>query len=86
MTKHVTAFDVQSALMAFGSSVQRSATYADLGGDFSASDVYRDALKDLGAIIKQAKDLHAELNSLVNHAHEWNDDSYCNVCGADGRA
>ena len=26
------------------------------------------------------------LRSVRGHAHQWNDDGYCDVCGADGRA
>lgn len=26
------------------------------------------------------------IRDLLNHRCEWNDDDYCNVCGADGRA
>jgi len=39
------------------------------------------------------EDLKADLEDAVglvritrDHAHDWNEDDYCNVCGADGRA
>lgn len=25
-----------------------------------------------------------ELVGMANHRHQWNEDSYCSVCGADG--
>jgi hypothetical protein len=27
-----------------------------------------------------------EINTLRRHRHEWGDNDYCQVCGADGRA
>lgn len=70
----------------FGDTAKRSATYADLGGDVSASEVYGDAVGDLASIIEDAQALMREMKQLQSHEHEWDDQSYCTLCGADGRA
>lgn len=31
-------------------------------------------------------ELKAEYNGHRPHAHHWNEDDYCSLCGADGRA
>lgn len=81
-----TAGDVLKAIAFFGESTRRGATYADLGGDFSAADVYNEAIQDLQNIINAAKELQTELRQLRSHEHDWDDNSYCTLCGADGRA
>lgn len=37
------------------------------------------------AIAEARRDLR-EFESLLNHAHQWNEDDYCDICGADGRS
>lgn len=41
------------------------------------------ALEELERVVPRLK---AELQALMSHAHTWNDNEYCRVCGADGRA
>lgn len=43
-------------------------------------------LGDIDHAIGMLKRYRAEVQALATHAHEWNSDDYCNVCGADGRA
>lgn len=35
-------------------------------------------------ILETLDTLHAEAVRMRDHVHEWNLDSYCNICGADG--
>ncbi len=28
----------------------------------------------------------ADCERIAGHSHKWNDDDYCDICGADGRA
>jgi hypothetical protein len=41
------------------------------------------ALPDLKADLLLAIQM---IDEIVDHAHQWNDNDYCNICGADGRA
>ena len=59
------------------------AQYADLAGE---GDPYGDALRDIDHVISMLKRFRAEVQQLSGHAHRWNDDDYCSLCGADGRA
>jgi hypothetical protein len=77
--------EIRQRLTYLPSLVARSAEYAHLAGE-DARREYRNALTMLGHIIKQAKETHAELSGLSTHQHEWNDNDYCDLCGADGRA
>ena len=55
-------------------------------GDEEWEDFYTNAQKDLESIIQAAEAAHEEINQLRLHAHDWNEDDYCSMCGADGRA
>jgi hypothetical protein len=61
----------------------RIAESADLGGMESP---YPDILADIDAAIGILKRHRAVIQSLSEHSHEWSDNDYCFICGADGRA
>lgn len=67
------------------SNVCRSAQYAELG-DYDGKHPYRQALDDIDRTIGQLKRFRHEIQRLSKHAHRWNSDDYCDICGADGRA
>lgn len=37
-------------------------------------------------LIRLFKDAIVEVNILKGHVHKWNENGYCMICGADGRA
>jgi hypothetical protein len=43
-------------------------------------------LREVDAVIGYLKHFRAELQSLSEHEHEWSDNDWCLICGADGRA
>lgn len=62
----------------------RRQEYVELGGlDFNS---YRDMQGKIGKAIKELREVARELKSLNGHCHKWNDNDYCSICGADGRA
>jgi hypothetical protein len=61
----------------------RSAESADLAGE---EPPYRDALADIDRTIGYLKHFRAEIQRLAGHTHRWNENDYCDLCGADGRA
>lgn len=61
----------------------RSAEYADLAGDDSP---YPSVLADIDATIGYLKRYRADMQRLAGHAHRWDEDDHCSICGADGRA
>jgi hypothetical protein len=61
----------------------RSAEYAHLAGE---GDPYGDTLRDIDATIGYLKHFRREMQALAGHEHRWNEDDYCSICGADGRA
>ena len=63
----------------------RRAQYAELAGE-STVPVYKARLAEIGRAIAALKRAHADLSELQAHAHEWNDDGFCSICGADGNA
>lgn len=69
----------------FISETARSVEYADLAGE-PAKPVYKASKAEIGKAIAILKRAHAELCELEGHAHRWNSDDYCSICGADGRA
>lgn len=77
--------NVRVEIAALPQRAARNAEYSDLAGEDSAAD-YAEAQRALGALIAEAKHAHAALTALRHHRHDWNEDDYCNVCGADGRA
>lgn len=65
------------------SEVCRSAQFADLAGE---GDPYGDALRDIDHALGMLKRFRAEVQRLSGHTHRWNENDYCSICGADGRA
>lgn len=61
----------------------RSAEFADAAGEEAP---YKHVLGDIDAAIGQLKRFRHEMQKIAGHAHDWNDDDYCSICGADGRA
>lgn len=47
---------------------------------------YVRACRTLGARIAEARAALRDLTELRHHRCSWNEDDYCNTCGADGRA
>jgi hypothetical protein len=60
-----------------------SAEGADLAGEESP---YQWHLGRIDAAIGHLKRFRREVQGLSKHAHDWNDNDYCSICGADGRA
>jgi hypothetical protein len=60
----------------------RQAQFVALAGEDPAEH-YRSVRAQLGGVAMLAC---RELKALATHRHDWNDDDYCNACGADGRA
>jgi hypothetical protein len=58
----------------------------DLGGPFDFPSPYRDALNQIDAAIGRLKSMRREMQRVASHSHDWNDNDYCSVCRADGRA
>lgn len=56
----------------------KSQQYYELGGDGGQSP--------LEALIADLKQAMEEAEAMLHHAHVWNGEDYCDVCGADGRA
>lgn len=55
-------------------------------GDPGGKSPFRQSLDELDAAIGLLKRYRREMQSLAGHSHRWNEDDYCSVCGADGRA
>lgn len=55
-------------------------------GDCDTFPPYRQALNEIDAAIGKLKAARREMQAIASHMHEWNDDDYCRICGADGRA
>jgi hypothetical protein len=49
----------------------------------SLADEPATALHDLHAILTSAAE---DVRELLDHSHQWNENDYCSICGADGRA
>lgn len=60
----------------------RSQEYADLG-DYSHEPEYLSGYRGLREALEKAL---KELDIMQRHQHEYNENSYCNICGRDGRA
>lgn len=88
LCQHVKVTDLLQALLhrlpALSTEVSRQKEYADLAGD--DHDPCRERQREISQLIGQLKRMHAELESLRRHRHEWGSDDYCCICGADGRA
>lgn len=63
----------------------QSQHYYELG-DPGGISPFRQSLNELDAAIGLLKRCRREMQTLAGHAHRWNDDDYCSICGADGRA
>jgi hypothetical protein len=75
---------VSQSVTVLESDAMKAAEYADLGG-YDANP-YGDLAKQIDRTIGMLKRTRAEVQALRSHAHKWNSDDYCSVCGADGRA
>jgi hypothetical protein len=63
----------------------RSQQYYELG-DPGGISPYRQSLNEIDASIGLLKRYRREIQQLAGHTHRWDDDDYCSICGADGRA
>lgn len=58
-----------------------------LNRDYEIANMYGEKVEETYAMLADALEAYArEVRGYENHAHQWNDDDYCSVCGADGRA
>lgn len=57
----------------------RSAEYRDLAGVDDGPDPLAELEKELTDAVERVRELRT-------HAHKWNADDYCSICGRDGRA
>ena len=83
--RKLTIYDARVILGMLPYNVVRSAEYYELGGCDGPSP-YECTIAEIDALIDYAKQVRAEIQSLRNHAHAWNADSRCAICGADGLA
>ena len=72
-----TTSDLYFEIKAAARKACKSDEYADLAGEPGT------ALRDLRDNLKAGLE-HVEF--LLGHTHQWNDNDYCSICGADGRA
>lgn len=61
----------------------RSAENADLAGE---EGPYRRVLGEIDSAIGFLKTFRRDMQELRDHRHEWQEDDYCAICHADGRA
>jgi hypothetical protein len=59
--------------------------YYDLGG-MDGPSPYATTLAQLDALIGRLKQVRAAVQALAAPQHEWSENAYCMVCGADGAA
>lgn len=80
------AANVQILLTGYVHSAARSAELASLAGESASKLVYKPRKAEIGKAIAALKRAHQELTELEKHSHEWTEDAYCRICGADGLA
>lgn len=73
--RHV-AVDLQKAC--------RTAQYEESAGENVTA--YRDLMGRIDRSIGVLKRFRREVQAVAKHAHQWDNDDYCSICGADGRA
>lgn len=61
----------------------RMADQSDRHANDIGESEYATALRDLKA---ELVDFIAAIDEIVSHQHRWNENDYCSICGADGRA
>ena len=61
------------------------AQYAALR-DRETPSPYTETLTRIEALIVALQQVKREVEVLANHAHAWNDDQHCTLCGAHGAA
>lgn len=66
-------------------STMKSAEYWDLSGG-EGPNPYRRSLNQIDAAIGMLKRQRSEMQRLARHVHDYNENDYCTICGADGRA
>ncbi len=59
---------------------------AELAGEFANENYYYTIQDELREIVERVNQLSKLVAAHNAHAHQWNDNDYCDVCGADGRA
>lgn len=69
----------------FESRTTRSAEYFKLS-DCDGQSPYDFALAQLDAAIGRLKHSRRDMQRLSKHVHQWDENDYCYICGADGRA
>ena len=55
-------------------------------GDNEADLVFREAKRTCEEQIREGREALRELLAIRTHSCQWNEDDYCSICGADGRA
>ena len=61
----------------------RAQQFFELGGHEGVPPC-RQALNEIDSAIGLLKRYRREMQSLARHAHRWDDNHYCEICGADG--
>ena len=74
----LTRIEMLKELRCWPQALARTAETASLAGE-NPNAVYNDALAELEYV-------RTCIVELRDHTHDWNDDDYCDICGADGRA
>lgn len=82
-SKEVTMEDAYAIVRRVERAEQTSRIVGDAEG---LREAYIAAARELGQQIADAKQALRDLATLRQHRCDWNDEDYCNVCGADGRA
>lgn len=77
----------KEAISEIGARGRRHVQTADLLREYSDESPIAREVADLAEIIYRARRTLRDLREMAApHAHQWNDDDYCNRCGADGRS
>ena len=63
--------------------VAEQRAYEELGD--SGYDPCIQRQREISHLIGQLKRVHADIGQLRSYLHDWSDDDYCLICGADGR-
>ena len=62
----------------------RSQECIDLSGE--SGNAYTPAIEEAEQAINDLRQYILDVNSLANHTHNWNNNGFCSICGADGNA
>ena len=75
---------IHQAIEAAERKAKLAAQYVNLGG-YNA-DPYDDLARQIDRSIGRLKRARKDAQALRAHTHDWDQNDYCVICGADGRA